>query len=66
MSQTKTNSFQVNLKQIPGWGDNTNISFDWIAFGTLKEPETSPEAKAEWENAMEEREERRRKIEQKR
>ncbi|GEM_PF-2261857 len=49
-SETKSNGFTVALKRIPSWGENTDITFDWVAFGTLKEPKTSEAAKANWEN----------------
>lgn len=58
VNDTKLNGFEVVLKQIPGWGGKTNITFDWIAIGTLKEPETSAEAKAEWERQMQQKEEK--------
>ncbi|MEO0097424.1 MAG: hypothetical protein ABIK78_04945 [candidate division WOR-3 bacterium] len=55
ISRIKTNGFEITLKKIPNWGDNTNISFDWIAFGILKEYETSRKAKEEWEKLLKEK-----------
>jgi hypothetical protein len=55
LNATKSDGFQVKLKKISGWGDKSSLTFDWIAIGTLKEPITSPEAKAEWQKAMQER-----------
>ena len=52
LSETKVDGFRVTLKRIIGWSGDDNFPFDWIAVGTLKEPETSPEAKAEWEKMM--------------
>jgi len=59
LNKTDANGFQAKLRKISEWGEATDITFDWIAIGTLKEPETSPEAKTEWEKMMREREERR-------
>jgi len=59
VSRNKAVAFKVTLKRIAGWEGNDDVIFDWIAIGTLKEPETSPEAKAEWEQAIKEREARR-------
>jgi hypothetical protein len=35
--------FTVALKAIPGWDGESNVSFDWIAIGTLREPSSAPE-----------------------
>ncbi|MEO0135607.1 MAG: hypothetical protein ABIK59_04895 [candidate division WOR-3 bacterium] len=56
VSRIKTNGFEIILKKIPTWGENTNISFDWIAFGILKEYETSQKAKEEWRKLLREKE----------
>ena len=66
LNKTDANGFQVRLRRISEWGEATDITFDWIALGTLKEPETSPEAKTEWDKAMKEREERRKEIAERR
>jgi hypothetical protein len=55
LNDTDGSGFQVKLKTISEWGKATDITFDWIAIGTLKEPETSTQAKAEWEKLMQER-----------
>lgn len=62
VSGTKINSFEVNLKQIPGWKGDNGIYFDWMAFGTLKEPEISAEEKAELNRLIAERGRQERKI----
>jgi hypothetical protein len=35
--------FTVALKTVPGWDGESNVSFDWIAIGTLREPSSAPE-----------------------
>jgi hypothetical protein len=55
VNSAKFGGFQAKLKKISDWGEKSNITFDWIAIGTLKEPATSPEAKADWQRAMRER-----------
>ena len=66
VSETKSTGFKVELERIPGLENNsTNITFDWIAIGELKEPETIPEAQAEWQRAIQEHETQRTIYEQK-
>lgn len=43
VNRTKSDWFGVTLKQIHNWGNKTDLTFDWIAIGTLKESETTPE-----------------------
>ncbi len=59
ISEQDVSSFKVAIKQVPGWDGERDVTFDWIAFGTLKEYETSPKAKAEWERMMQEAEAKR-------
>ena len=59
LDKTDANGFQTRLRRISEWGEATDITFDWIAVGTLKEPETSAEAKGDWEKLMQLREEKR-------
>jgi hypothetical protein len=59
LDKTDANGFQARLRRISEWGETTDITFDWIAIGTLKEPVTSAEAKADWEKLMQLREEKR-------
>jgi hypothetical protein len=47
--------FSTMLKNVPGWSGETDVTFDWVAIGTLREPETSAEAKAEQEREDRER-----------
>ncbi len=59
LDRTDANGFEARLRGISEWGETTDITFDWIAVGTLKEPETSAEAKADWDKAMKVRKEKR-------
>ena len=60
VTETKSSSFKVELEPIPGLEkNNTDINFDWIAFGTLKEYQTSPEAQAQWQKMLRERDAKR-------
>ncbi len=63
VSSTYADRFVVSLKSIPGWDGDSDVEFNWIAFGTLREYETSPRAKAEWERMMQERAQRAQKRE---
>jgi hypothetical protein len=47
--------FSASLKAVSGWSGETDVAFDWIAIGTLREPETAAEAKAEQEKEDQER-----------
>jgi len=56
VAETKSNGFKVEIEMIPGLEKNaTDISFDWIAFGTLKDYETSATAQAQWRKMIQER-----------
>jgi hypothetical protein len=55
VSGTDATGFRVSLKRVPGWNSDAGVAFDWIAFGSLKEHETSPEAKAAWGESIRER-----------
>ncbi len=57
VSGADANGFRVSLKRIPGWDSKAGVTFDWIAFGSLKGYETSPKAKAEWDKAIRDRDE---------
>jgi len=60
ITETKSSGFKVELEPIPGLEKNTtDITFDWIAFGTLKEHQTSPEAQAQWQKMLRERDAKR-------
>ena len=59
LNKTDAKGFQARLKRISEWGEATDITFDWIAIGTLKEPVTSAEAKADWDKLMQLRKEKR-------
>ena len=60
VTETNSTGFKVGLEQVPGLEKNaTDISFDWIAIGIMKEPETTPEAKVEWQKAIQEKQQRR-------
>jgi len=60
VTETKSSGFKVELEPIPGLEkNNTDINFDWIAFGTLKEYQTSPEAQAQWQKMLRERDAKR-------
>jgi hypothetical protein len=55
VSESRTSGFKVELEAVPGLEKNgTDISFDWIAFGTLKDYQTSPETQAQWQKMMQE------------
>jgi len=41
--------FSVRLKTVPGWDGAEDVEFDWVAFGTLEEPQTSPADRAAWD-----------------
>lgn len=56
VAETKSNGFKVELEMIPGLEKNgVDIPFDWIAFGTLKDYETSLKAQAQWQKMIQER-----------
>ena len=54
-----TSGFSVILKEIPGWDGSKAVSFDWFAIGMLRDVSVSPEAKANWDQLMRDRAERR-------
>jgi hypothetical protein len=57
VAESKATGFKVELEPVPGLEKNLeDLSFDWIAFAALKEYETSPEATAQWDKMIEERE----------
>ncbi|MEO0083135.1 MAG: hypothetical protein ABIK33_01935 [candidate division WOR-3 bacterium] len=59
VTESKATGFTVELEPIPGLEKNQfDITFDWIAFGTLKNPETSNSAQAQWQKMVKERETR--------
>lgn len=41
--------FMVGFEAIPGLPSDRNCEFDWVAFAVLREPTTSAEARANWE-----------------
>jgi hypothetical protein len=60
VTESKVTGFKVDMEVIPGLEKNsTNVTFDWIAFGTLKEYQTSPEAQAQWQKMIQERDAKR-------
>jgi hypothetical protein len=57
VTESKASGFKVELEVIPGLEkNNSDITFDWIAFGTLKDNQTSPQAQAQWQKMIQERE----------
>jgi hypothetical protein len=59
VKEKSTNGFKAALLPIAELADyKSNLNFDWMAIGNLKEYETSSSAKAEWEEAIGEREAR--------
>jgi hypothetical protein len=57
VAESKATGFKVELEPVPGLEKNLeDLSFDWIAFASLREYETSPEATAQWDKMIEERE----------
>lgn len=56
VGELKSSGFNVNLKQIPGWSGDNNISFSWTAIGMMKELTDTPQEKAEYDKMMQERE----------
>lgn len=67
VTESDKDGFTVGLESIPGLASSaTSTTFDWIAFEVLKEYETSPADRAEWEKAMREREKRRKEHEMER
>ncbi len=59
VTESKASGFKVELEAIPGLEkNNSDIAFDWIAFGTLKENQTSAQAQAQWQKMIQEREAR--------
>jgi len=60
VTETNSTGFKVGLEQVPALEKNaTDISFDWMAIGTMKEPETTPQALAEWQKAIQEKQQKR-------
>jgi len=47
VSASDASGFTVRLKTVPGWDGDQDIEFDWVAYGTLEEPKTSPADRAE-------------------
>jgi hypothetical protein len=45
--------FRVTLKTVPGWDGESNVTFDWLAFGTLPEPSTTPSPEPAFEGIPE-------------
>ncbi len=58
VSEQDFGSFRVEMAAIAGLSGEREVAFNWVAFGTLKEYETSPGARAEWERLMQERQRR--------
>jgi hypothetical protein len=56
VTESKSTGFKVEVEPIPGLEKNsTDITFDWIAFGTLKDYQTKPAAQAQWQQMIQER-----------
>ncbi|MBS4014962.1 MAG: hypothetical protein KGZ86_00770, partial [Candidatus Latescibacteria bacterium] len=56
VAESRANGFRVALEAIPGLEKNgTDITFDWIAVGTLKDYQTSPDAQTQWQQMIKER-----------
>jgi hypothetical protein len=49
VSASDAAGFTVRLKTVPGWDGDQDIEFDWVAYGTLEEPKTSPADRAAWD-----------------
>jgi len=47
--------FITVLKTVSGWSGETDVKFDWVAIGTLREPQTSAAARASAEQEQQER-----------
>ncbi len=56
VTESKSTGFRVETELIPGLEKNsTDVTFDWIAFGTLKDYQTTPAAQAQWQQMVQER-----------
>jgi hypothetical protein len=49
VSSTDAAGFSVALKHVPGWDGDSDATFDWVAFGTLREPSSAPGPKPPYE-----------------
>jgi hypothetical protein len=56
VTESKASGFIVAMEVIPGLEKNDkDVTFDWIAVGTLKDYQTSPDAQAQWQQMIRER-----------
>jgi len=55
VSSTDAAGFRVALKTVPGWDGESNVTFDWLAFGSLPEPSTTPSPEPAFEGIPEKR-----------
>jgi hypothetical protein len=53
VSSTDAAGFRVALKTVPGWDGESNVTFDWLAFGSLPEPSTTPSPEPAFEGIPE-------------
>jgi hypothetical protein len=53
VSNADAAGFRVALKTVPGWDGESNVTFDWLAFGSLPEPSTKPSPESEFEGVPE-------------
>lgn len=53
VSDADAAGFRVALKTVPGWDGESNVTFDWLAFGTLPEPSTTPSPEPAFEGIPE-------------
>jgi hypothetical protein len=52
VSASDASEFTVRLKTVPGWDGEQDVEFDWVAYGILEEPKTSPADRAAWTALM--------------
>jgi hypothetical protein len=43
VAETDAAGFGVTLKAVPGWDGESDVTFDWIAIGALREPSSLPQ-----------------------
>jgi hypothetical protein len=53
VSSSDVSGFRVALKTVPGWDGESNVTFDWLAFGSLPEPSSTPSPKPAFEGIPE-------------
>lgn len=56
LGESDESGFQASLKTVPGWDGTNNVTFDWTAFGTLREPSGAPGPKPPSERTVVRRE----------